>query len=86
MQTDTSIEPVAFAIECTGDIGRAEAGFTQGGGYSQMKSGSLNNNPKLFGFEWKWPAFTPDSPIRITIFSKTYIQVSHFDRIPYAWP
>lgn len=86
LQTDTNIEPVAFAIECNGDIGSANAGFTQGGVYSQVKSGTLNNKANMFGFEWESPAFTPDKPIEITIFSKTYIRVTKLERLQYSWP
>jgi hypothetical protein len=86
LQTDTNIEPVAFAIECSGDIGEAQAGFSEGGAYIKTKSGQVNHKANMFGFEWESPAFTPDKTLKITIFSKTYIRVTALHKMPYTWP
>jgi hypothetical protein len=86
IQTDTNIEPVAFALACDGVIGKAIAGFSGGGAYFQTKSGQVNNDPKMFGFEWKSPAFTADNPIVVTIYSKGYVKVTEIQQIRYIWP
>jgi hypothetical protein len=86
LQTDASIEPVAFGIECDGDIGDADAIFVNGGMMVQTKNGFLNKSTKLWGFEWSSPAFTPDKPIAITVFSKTYVRVVKLQQLRYSWP
>jgi hypothetical protein len=86
LQTDNAIEPVAFAIVCTGAVGKGNAGFPGGGAYIQTKSGQINNDSKMWGFEWKYPAFTSDAPIVVTLYSKEYIQVIGIQQIRYVWP
>jgi hypothetical protein len=86
IQTDVNIDPVAFAITCDGQIGIANAGFSTGGTYFQTKSGQINNDPHMFGFEWKSPAFSPDTPIVVDILSKEYIKVVGLQQIRDTWP
>jgi hypothetical protein len=86
LQTDNVIEPVAFAIVCSGPIGKGNAGFSGGGVYIQTKSGQIADHPEMFGFEWKSPAFTPAGPIVVSVWSKEYVQVTGIQQIRYVWP
>ncbi len=86
LQTDTDIEPMAFAVEFSGEIGKGDAGFTSGGSYMQTKYGIAQGHPNVFIFEWKSPAFTPDTPIKVSVFSKSYIKAIKFYEIKYVWP
>jgi hypothetical protein len=86
MQTDQPIEPVAYAVFCSGPVGRGDAYTPTGGVYLQIKNGTINNDPSTFGFEWKSPAFTPDAPIVVRLYSKEYIKVTGFQQLRYMWP
>jgi len=86
LQTDSSIEPVAFGLICNGDVGKGDAGFTGGGAYMQTKSGQLDNNAHMWGFEWKYPAFTAADPIVVNLYSKEHIEVTGLQEIRYVWP
>jgi hypothetical protein len=86
LQTNLRIEPVAFYVECDSEVGEGHAGFATGGAYSKVKSGSMAGGSKQWGFEWETPAFTPDKPIVITLYSKQPLKVTAFHQFPYSWP
>jgi hypothetical protein len=86
IQTDAQIEPVAIAVICDGPIGRGNAGFANGGMYMMTNSGIAEGHPNIFLAEWKEPAWTPEQPIVVALFSQTAINAVSVSRINYKWP
>lgn len=89
IETDRAIEPVAFVVACDGDIGVGQAVLRSNGVYllyRRTKQGVPAGHPNWFAFEWESPAFTTDSPIVVTIFSKNTIHTAHLQQVPYEWP
>jgi len=84
LQTDTTIQPVAFTIEFSGAIGKADAspvGINIGGLVSIQIFGkytSVSNKQFLFG--WDLPKFTSDNPIKVIVFSETSIRAIRFQK------
>jgi hypothetical protein len=86
IQTDKDIQPVAFFLKCDGQVGKGEFSFNGGGVFTQTKTGSIDDDPTTFGFEWKTPAFTPDTPIIVTLWSQSPLKVVSFEQMQYQWP
>jgi hypothetical protein len=76
LQTDKSIEHVAFAIEFTGTVSSGFADLSPGGVYIDSRRRGIywKKYPNLFGFSWTSPAFTPDEIISVKVYSKEYIR------------
>jgi hypothetical protein len=86
IQTDADIEPVAIAVICDGVIGKGSGGFSQGGVYTMSKQGLAVGHENVFIAEWKSPAWTPQEPIVVRLFSEGPIRATSVTRINYAWP
>jgi hypothetical protein len=86
IQTDADIEPVAIAVICDGVIGKGSGGFSQGGAYTMTKQGLAEGHENVFIAEWKSPAWTPQEPIVVRLFSERPIKATSATRINYVWP
>jgi hypothetical protein len=86
VQTDVDIEPVAIAILCDGNIGKANGGLSSGGAYTMTVQGLAAGHPNVFLLEWKSPAWTPSESIVVNLFSETSIRAKSVQRIQYKWP
>lgn len=86
IQTDTNIEPVAIALICSGAIGKADAGFSNGGAYTMRKQGFAQGRQDVLLVEWKTPAWTPQDSIVVNLFSEASIEALSVSRFNYAWP
>ena len=79
IQTTTTIQPASFRIECTGDI--ADVKFFVAGQPAMMNMRTdINGNVAFVSFGF--PPFTPESPLVVTLLSKTDIRVKQIDRLP----
>lgn len=85
IQTTQAIQPVAFLVKCTGEIGDATVGMGAGA-YTKTDKGVVEGHPTWYAFEWEAPGFTPDKVIRLTLYSKTFIKVTSFEQFEYRWP
>ena len=85
VQTDEVIQPVAFVFECDGEVGASQGGIGPGV-YTKTKTGIVDGHPNWFAIEWETPAFTPATPMVVTLFSKTAVHVTAVNRFPYSWP
>jgi hypothetical protein len=83
LQTDTPISPVAFTVTCTGEVGKGRAGSTVNPFSMMGRDGHWNGDLNTFGFEWQTPAFTPEDPIRIMIWSRLYISCTKVVKFEY---
>ena len=86
IQTDANIEPVAIAVTCSGRIGKANAGFSNGGAYTMAKQGFAQDRQDVFLAEWKTPAWTPQDSIVARLYSETAINARSVSRFNYTWP
>jgi hypothetical protein len=75
MQTDETIESVSYAIIFSGEIDGGEAFIEPYSQYANKTFGVLDGKRKAFAFQWSSPAFTPDKPIKIRVYSKKYVDV-----------
>jgi hypothetical protein len=69
--TDQVIEKPAFLITCTGRIAQGQAGV--GADTYTMTQYLLTDDKLSFGFRWETPDFTPETPLTVTLFSKSKI-------------
>ncbi len=83
IQTNQQIQPVAFAVECDGEVGRGSAGFSGSGMYTNVRDGIAAGHNNIFIFQWETPAFSPDMPITVTLLSKTAIRARQLHKLPF---
>jgi len=82
IQTDTSITPVALAIECDGEIGDVRFFVAGGGVYMNTYSGVPGPRNDVAVVRFSFPTLTPEAPLVITLLSKTDIKVKQIARLP----
>lgn len=71
--TDQIIEKPAFLITCNGPIAQGQAGV--GAGMYTMTQNMITDDKLSFGFRWATPNFTPETPLIVTLFSKSEIHL-----------
>ena len=74
LQTDAAMEPTGFAIQCTDEIGDAHFFLAGQTVLIQVLEGFADER-KTFLFQFSLPPFSPDSPIVVTLLSKTALSV-----------
>jgi hypothetical protein len=73
--TDEVIEKPAFVLTCDGPIAEGRF-FIPGQLIYTMTEQLITDNKRSFGFRFASPSFTPESPIIVTLFSKSEIRCS----------
>jgi len=89
MQTRNAIQPVAFVLETDRNIGSGRAVQFNAGDYllyRKTKQGVPPDHPNWFAFEWETPVFTANSPIIVSLSSKTPIALDGLYKVAYEWP
>jgi hypothetical protein len=85
LQTDLQIQPVAILLECDGVVGEAVYGPQGGGMIFNATDGMLEGlSDNWYAISWDTPAFTPDKPVIITLYSKAHLTVKSFQMIPWG--
>jgi hypothetical protein len=81
VQTDITLQPVALAIECDGEIN--EFGFFMGGQmvYMSVYKGIIGSKNNIAILKFAFPPVTPETPLVITILSKTDVRVKGIKRL-----
>jgi hypothetical protein len=69
--SDQVIEKPAFIVTCTGPISEGQAGV--GAGVYTITQNLISDDKLSFGFRWSSPDFTPETPLTVTLFSKSEI-------------
>jgi hypothetical protein len=83
--SDKEISPVALTIKFSGEVGRLYA--TQPLGMIQEQQGGIvAGKPDTILLEWRSPAFTPQSPLTVTVYSKVCIKTDKIESIPFTFP
>jgi hypothetical protein len=72
IQTDETINNTKLAITCNNPISHGDF-FVTGQGVMMNVMTGLSGDKKSFEFGFSFPSFTPDSPIVVTLLSKTEI-------------
>lgn len=85
IQTSVSIQPVAVLIQCDKEIGEGHGGVGAGV-YFKTKTGVLVEHPSWFLVSFESPAFTPRTPLVVTLFSKSPINALSANLVEYSWP
>jgi len=74
------------ALVCDGEVGEGSASLTGGGVYTKTKHGIVENHESWFLFAWETPAFRPELPIIVALYSRTAIRALTIEEVPYTWP
>jgi hypothetical protein len=80
MQTDVTIQPVAFRVEFDQEIVAANV-FIVGEGAYIMKATAFSSDHKSFMFSFHSPAFTPNSSLVVGVDSKYDVRVVKVEKI-----
>lgn len=85
IQTDKTINHVAFIVMCDKRPDEVATYTMSGGVFLNKKGAWLKNNPRGYVFEWDSPPMTPATPIVVTVFGKSGLikidfveQIDHF--------
>jgi hypothetical protein len=81
MQTDVTIQPVAFRVECDGEITDASV-FIVGEPMYFVKATQISADRKSFLFSFHSPAFTPNGSLVVSLQAKSDIRVTKVVQIP----
>jgi hypothetical protein len=74
IQTDANIQPLSLAVVCTGPIEKAD-NFIVGVRARMAYSVGLSEDRKIYFMSYQLPPFTPQTPIVVTLLSKSPINV-----------
>jgi hypothetical protein len=77
IETDVPIQNAGFRIECDGPIIDGQFFVT---GQPIMMNVRTTKEDKAFVFSFGYPTFTPQSPIVVTLLSKTQIKVTKIEK------
>jgi hypothetical protein len=80
LQTDATIQPVAFKINFDKEISNCEA-FIVGEGVYAMMATAYSKDRKAFMFSFHSPAFTPNSSLVVSVQSKYDVRVTKVEKI-----
>ncbi len=81
IQTDATIQPAGFKIECDGEISNGDF-FVAGQPAMMSVASGLSNNKRSFLLSFKYPPLTPESPVVVTLQSSSDIHVTKVEHIP----
>jgi hypothetical protein len=75
IQTDTTMQPVSLALETDAEISEGKFFIAGQAVMMNMRQG-LSEDKHVFLFSFGYPQFTPESPIVVTLFSKSDLRVT----------
>jgi hypothetical protein len=79
------VSPLAIEIEFTGEVGKFMATKPLGA-FEQEQGGIIVERPDTILMERKSPAFTPQQPIIVWVYSETQIKTKKLRSIPFSFP
>lgn len=83
--TDKEITPMALNFIFSGEIGKF-MGSHPFGELHEEQGGIRVAEPNVAFIQRKDPGFTPDIPIKIWVYSKTYIELKKIESVPFNFP
>ena len=81
IQTDTTIQPVGLKITFDGEIARGDF-FVAGQSSMLSVATAMSEDKKSFILSFKYPPFTPESPLVVRIESAREVHIMAMDRVP----
>ena len=75
IQSNIVIQPVALALECDGEIGKVSFFIGGQGVYMNVQTGIAGANKNVAVVRFSFPSLTPESPMVVTLLSKTQVKV-----------
>lgn len=82
IQSDVVIDPVSFAIECTGPVGQVSSFISGQGAYMNVYNGPAEGHPNVAIVHFTFPPLKPETPLVVTILSKDDIRVKAIEKMP----
>lgn len=83
--TDKEITPMALNFVFSGEIGKFFASVPFGP-FQEQQGGIRVTNPSVAIIQRQSPGFTPDVPIKITVYSKSSIRLKKVESVPFNFP
>ena len=80
MQTDVTMQPVAFKVDFDHEITQAKAFIVGEGAYMSVAT-AYSSDHKSFMFSWKDPPFTPSSSLIVSLQSKYDVRITKVEKI-----
>ena len=87
LQTNVVIQPVSFVFECSEDIEKGNVFFSGDSAvmFVKTRSGVILEHKNAFLASFESPAFTPEKPMILTLYSQKPIKVVRFGQIPFTF-
>jgi hypothetical protein len=88
VQTNVVIQPVSMVFECSEVVERGAVAFSgdEFEMFVKTRSGVLVDNKKIYLASFESPAFVPEKPMVVTLWSKGPIKVGRFGLVPFRFP
>lgn len=80
IQSNITLQPIEFGLECSGEIGDFNFFIAGQGAYMNVRK-KIEDNILAFGFNF--PPLSPENSLVVTILSKTQIRVTKFFKVNY---
>jgi hypothetical protein len=75
IQSNIVIQPVAFALECDGEVGKVSFFIAGQAVYMNVQTGIADSNKNVAIIRFSFPPLTPENPMVVTLLSKTQVKV-----------
>jgi hypothetical protein len=75
IQSNIRLEPVAFALECDGEVGKVSFFIAGQGVYMMTQTGVTGDKKNVAFVKFTFPPLTPETPLVVTLLSKSQIRV-----------
>ena len=85
IQTTATVQPTSLAIICDSEVAYADSRLGGGANRQRTGDGMVNNDKRIYWIFWGEPPFRPESPLVLTLMSKTAINALSVQEGP-AYP
>lgn len=75
IQSNITVDPVAFAFQCDGEVGRVDFFIAGQGAYMNVQVGPAAQNKNIAIVRFGFPPLRPETPLVLTILSEKEIHV-----------
>jgi hypothetical protein len=82
IQSNINIQPVGFAFVCDGEISKVDFFVAGQGAYFNVLTGISGDKKNVGLVKFSFPALTPETPLVVTLLSKTDVRVVEVQQVP----
>ena len=75
IQSNVTLDPVAFALECDGEVGKVNFFIAGQGAYMNVQTGVTGPAKNIALVRFSFPPLRPETPLVVTLLSKSQIRV-----------